>query len=163
MTITIDTFKNIAAVVGCLTAVVGLVTLISKTVRGKLAAFIERNSNRSGVECQLKKITAMIEKNEQTDEQFRQRIEQSLSVTTDATVRSLRLEIKDIYNHYKDTKVLPIYEKKAVLDLQDLYIEKLHQNHWGKTLLDEMMTWEVDPNTTDVMTFSLIEEPLPNT
>lgn len=158
MTITIDTFKNIATVIGCITAIVGLVTLISKSVRTKLTSFIVESSDKSGVESQLKKITNMIETNEQADAAFRNRIEKSLSITLDATVRSLRLEIKDIYTKYKDTKILPIYEKKAILDIQELYIDKLHQNHWGKTLLDEMMTWEVDPKTTDVMTFALTGE-----
>lgn len=159
MTITIDTFKNIATVIGCITAIVGLVTLISKSVRAKLTSFIVESSDKSGVESQLKKITDMIEQNEKADAAFRNRIEKSLSITLDATVRSLRLEIKDIYTKYKDTKILPIYEKKAILDIQELYIDKLHQNHWGKTLLDEMMTWEVDPKTTDVMTFALTGEP----
>lgn len=159
MTITIDTFRNIATVIGCITAIVGLVTLISKSVRTKLTSFIVESSDKSGVESQLKKITDMIEQNEKADAAFRNRIEKSLSITLDATVRSLRLEIKDIYTKYKDIKILPIYEKKAILDIQELYIDKLHQNHWGKTLLDEMMTWEVDPNTTDIMTFALTGEP----
>lgn len=159
MTITIETFKNIATVIGCITAAIGLITLISKSVRTRLTSFIVESSDKSGVESQLKKITDMIEQNEKADAAFRNRIEKSLSITLDATVRSLRLEIKDIYTKYKDTKILPIYEKKAILDIQELYIDKLHQNHWGKTLLDEMMTWEVDPKTTDVMTFALTGEP----
>ena len=52
---------------------------------------------------------------------------------------------------YKDSRVLPLYEKKRLMEIQELYITRLHQNHWGKTLLDAMADWDVDASHTDII------------
>ena len=40
------------------------------------------------------------------------------------------------------------------MDIEDLYINKLHKNHWGKTLLEEMATWDVDPSNGKTLDFA---------
>lgn len=36
---------------------------------------------------------------------------------------------------------------------QEMYIDRLHKNHWGKTLIDEMNTWRVDATATEIEGF----------
>ena len=153
MTITIETFKNIAAVVGCLTAVIGFAIMIVKPIRRRLIAFIESNSNRSEMEKQLNEIRMMIAANERDAKEFRKEMTESLDITLDGTIRSLRKDIKNIYYKYKDKRVLPLYERKAVLDIQELYVSRLHQNHWGEALIAEMLKWGTDPHDTDLEEF----------
>ncbi len=153
MTITIETFKNIAAVVGCLTAVIGFAIMIVKPIRRRLIAFIESNSNRSEMEKQLNEIRMMIAANERDAKEFRKEMTESLDITLDGTIRSLRKDIKNIYYKYKDKRVLPLYERKAVLDIQELYVSRLHQNHWGESLIAEMLKWGTDPHDTDLEEF----------
>lgn len=153
MTITIETFKNVAAVVGCITAVIALAIMIVKPIRTKLAAFIEQNSNRSELEKQLAEIRQMIADNERDAKEFRREMTDSLDITLDGTIRSLRKDIKNIYYKYKNSQVLPLYERKAVLDIQELYVTRLHQNHWGEALIEEMLRWSTDPTDTDLEEF----------
>lgn len=39
---------------------------------------------------------------------------------------------------------MPLHEKKTLMCVEDLYINKTHGNSFAKLLLDEMATWEVD-------------------
>jgi hypothetical protein len=40
--------------------------------------------------------------------------------------------------------VLPLYEKKTLIMIEDLYINRLKGNSFAELLLDEMRDWEID-------------------
>lgn len=142
--------KNIATVVGCITACFSLLTLVCKPIRKKLIDFIKRSSNQSEVETQLNEIKSLLEEQAVENKEFRAKMEESMEITLEFTEKQCRNIIKDIFEKHKASKVLPLADKKTLMDIEELYIRKMHKNHWGKTLLDEMSTWEVDSTAFDI-------------
>lgn len=129
----VELAKNISAVVGCCTACIGFVALICKPLRKGVVDFVRAKAGSSETDQKLATITGMLED-----------IQDALDITTDFTERQCRNIIKNIYYHYKDSRTLPLYEKKTLLDIEELYINRMHKNHWGQTLLTEMKSWGTD-------------------
>lgn len=148
-----ETIKNIATVVGCIMSCAALVTLLCKPIREKFTDFVQRTSKQSEMETQLAEIKELLNERSRNAKEFQERVEQTLAITTDFTESQCRTTLKEIFYKYKDTRVLPLYEKKTLLDVEELYLERMHKNHWGKTLIDEMNTWEVDVSDTDIHDF----------
>ena len=149
----VELAKNISAVIGCFTGCVGFLSILCKPLRKWFVSFIQRSSNQNEVEHSLNEIKEMMAAQAQENRAFQQRIEESMDITIDFTEKQCRNIIKNIFYKYKDAKVLPLHEKKTLLDLEDLYINRMHKNHWGKTLLNEMSTWEVDTASSDMQDF----------
>ncbi len=144
-----DVVKNIAAIVGCIISCITLITLVCKPFRQKIVSFIRKSSNQNEVENQLAEIKRLLETRAQEAHAFQEKVEQALDITTDFTKAQCRGIIKDAFYAYRDTRILPLYEKKRLMDIEEIYIKRLHQNHWGKALLDVMAEWEVDTSKTD--------------
>lgn len=143
----VEIAKDISAVVGCISGSIALLTLFCKPLRKWLVAFVQRFSNKDEVERNLQEIKAMMEAQTAENRVFQKRIEDSLDITIDFTEKQCRNIIKNIFYKYKDTKVLPLHEKKTLLDMDELYLGRMRKNHWGKTLLGEMSTWDVDTSS----------------
>ena len=77
------------------------------------------------------------------------RIESKLDATVAYTTEACRGEIKNMFYRYMDTKTLPYYEKMHMLQIEDIYVNKLQKNHYTKGLIDEMKTWSVDYTGVD--------------
>lgn len=75
-----------------------------------------------------------------------------MDITFDFAEKQCRNLIKNIFYKYKEARTLPLYEKKTLLYIEDLYINRMHKNHWGQTLLNEMKTWKVDYSGEDMDT-----------
>ena len=133
--------KDISAVVGCCTACIGFVALVCRPLRKAVVDFIRSKAGKSETDKQLATIQGML-----VD------IQDTLGITIDFTERQCRNIIKNIYYHYKDTRTLPLYEKKTLLDIEELYINRMHKNHWGQTLLSEMKTWGTDCSDDEIET-----------
>lgn len=146
-----ETIKDIATVVGCIMSCIALITAVCKPIRQKFVAFIIHSSGKNEVEKQLAEIKAMIAERDKKDAEFQRTVLDQLQITTDFTVAECRGIIKDMFYKYKDSRVLPLYEKKRLMEIKELYITRLHQNHWGKTLLDAMADWDVDASHTDII------------
>ena len=48
-----------------------------------------------------------------------------------------------------ENKTLPYYEKMHMLQIEDIYVNKLQKNHYTKGLIEEMKTWSVDYTGVD--------------
>ena len=146
-----ETIKDVATVVGCIMSCMALITAVCKPIRQKFVSFVIHSSGKVEVEKQLAEIKAMIAERDKKDAEFQRTVLDQLQITTDFTVAECRGIIKDMFYKYKDSRVLPLYEKKRLMEIKELYITRLHQNHWGKTLLDAMADWDVDSSHTDII------------
>ena len=95
---------------------------------------------------------------EQADNELNQQIQDTLArleksiedikeandITVDYTREQIRGLIKEMFYEYYDEKVLPLYEHKWLLKLEDLYIRRLHGNSFAAELIAEMKKWPVD-------------------
>lgn len=146
--------KDIATVIGCITGCIGLLTALCRPLRKFLIEWVQRISGKSKVENQLTEIKKILEKQAEDQLAFQAKVEASLNIALEFTEKQCRSDIKEIFYTYRDVKRLPLYEKKALMDIEELYIKKLNKNHWGKTLLEEMATWDVDPSNGKTLDFS---------
>lgn len=141
----LELVKDIAAVVGCVSAVAGLITAICKPLRKRLVNFIKRQAGSS----EITEIKTMLEQKIAEDKERDSEIKEALAITTEFTEKQCRNIIKNIFYHYKDTKTLPLYERKTLMDIEELYIDRMHKNHWGQTLINEMKKWNTDCSGDD--------------
>ena len=54
-----------------------------------------------------------------------------------------------MFYRYMENKTLPYYEKMHMLQIEDIYVNKLQKNHYTKGLIEEMKTWSVDYTGVD--------------
>ena len=136
--------KNVAAVLGLILSFFSVITLLSKNVRSFLTKIIRKYSNSSESEETISEIKRMLEKHIKDDELFRKEIQGANEINLEFTKTQCRNNIKNIFYKYNDTKCLPLYEKKTLMSIEDLYIGKLHCNSFAGFLLEEMKKWDVD-------------------
>lgn len=139
--------KNVAAIVGCITASLGLLTTICKPIRKRMVDFIRKTSHQDETTRQYEEIRALIEDSNKRTQDFMESVNEKLDISMDFTEKRCRSDLKNIFYKYRDMRVLPLYEKKTLMDLEELYIDRLHKNHWGKALIEEMKTWDVDSSS----------------
>lgn len=146
----IETAKNIAAVVGCVLSAITLSGIIFKPIRKQIVNYIKTQSGKSELEQKLENIQEMLQQHIDDDKVFKQRMDDSMAITLDFTEKQCRNLIKEKFYKYRDTRTLPLYEKKTLLDIEDLYIKRMHKNHWGQTLINEMKKWNIDYSGEDM-------------
>lgn len=140
----IEIVKNIATVVGCVISSITLISIIFKPLRTAITSFVKDKAGKPETDRQLAEIHNMLQHHIEDDKAFKNRMEESMAITFDFTEKQCRKEIKNIYYKYRDTKKLPIWEKKSLMDIEDLYINRMQKNHWGQTLINEMKKWDID-------------------
>lgn len=146
----IETAKNIAAVIGCILSGITLLGVVVKPLRVDFVNYIKTQSGKSETDKQLTEIHKMLQNHISDDKIFKQCMEESMSITLDFTEKQCRNLIKEKFYKYRDSRTLPLYEKKTLLDIEDLYIKRLHKNHWGQTLINEMKKWSIDYSGEDM-------------
>ena len=139
---------NIATVLGLITSAVAVIALISKNARECIKKIVRKYSHADESSEDIKEIKEMLIKHIQEDSKFREETRQSNAIALEFTKTSCRNLIKNIFYKYKETEVLPLYEKKTLMNIEELYIDKLHCNSFAKYLLGEMRDWEVDYDST---------------
>ena len=77
-------------------------------------------------------------------EVFKDSVAATNDIMMEFTRTQCRTIIKNIFYKYNETKILPLYEKKTLMCVEDLYINKTKGNSFARLLLDEMATWTVD-------------------
>lgn len=122
MNIDIELFKNIAAVIGCITAVLGFCNLVSKTFRNFLRKFIRKFAGADRYESKLDAIL------EQT---------KNIPVLEVGLQAALRHEMRGIYYRYISDGEMSIKDKEAFIDLHTQYKE-LGGNHQADVWYEEM-------------------------
>lgn len=139
-----EVVKNIAAVLGAVLSAASVITLVSKTTRRAIAGFFRRYGRSDEVSDSIAEIKKLLERHINEDKEFKESVAVTNDIMTEFARTQCRTIIKNIFYKYNDTKVLPLYEKKTLMCVEDLYINRLHGNSFAKLMLDEMSNWKID-------------------
>lgn len=128
-----ETIKNIAAILGAILSLSAVITLCCKPLKAYVAKALEKYKHEQDDKISQDTLKATL-----------RRIEDKLDGTVAYTTEACRGEIKNIFYKHVEDKTLPYYERLHMLKIEDVYVNKLHENHYTKGLIDEMKTWNVD-------------------
>ncbi len=140
--------RDVTSVLGLITASASVAALISKRIRTWLSGLVVRYSGAEEKENTIAEVKVMLEKHIEEDKAFKDQVTEVDNMMTEFVITQCRAMIKDKFYQYEHDKVLPLYEKKTLMNIKDLYIIRLHCNSFASLLLDEMDTWEVDYDKT---------------
>ncbi len=133
-----ETVKNIAAILGAILSLAAVITLCCKPIKLYIANALKKYQSEQDDKIKQNTLKAMLK-----------RIENKLDATVAYTTEACRGEIKNMFYKYIDNKTLPYYEKMHMLQIEDIYVNKLQKNHYTKGLIEEMKTWSVDYTGVD--------------
>ena len=131
-----EVFKNIAPVVGCISACIGLLVTIIKPIRQKIIDSCVHNSQQANLQIDMNnlssKIDLLIEANEKMDKRTKKIEEHILENESDR----LKSELSMYYNRCcRGLQVFP-EEMLRVEEVYDRYHNKLGLNHIGTNMYD---------------------------
>lgn len=139
-----EIIKNIAAILGGVLSAASVAALISVKAREIISAVIRKYSGSAEATVNTAEIKALLEQHLREDKEFKDGIAVMNEINIEFMKTQCRNTIKLIFYKYNDTKVIPLYEKKTLMTIEELYINKLHGNSFAALLLEEMSHWEVD-------------------
>jgi hypothetical protein len=134
----LETIKNIAAILGAILSLSAVITLCCKPIKLYIANALKKYQSEQDDKLKQNTLKATLK-----------RIENKLDATVAYTTEACRGEIKNMFYRYMDNKTLPYYEKMHMLQIEDIYVNKLQKNHYTKGLIEEMKTWSVDYTGVD--------------
>ena len=133
-----ETIKNIAAILGAILSLAAVITLCCKPIKLYIANALKKYQSEQDDKIKQNTLKATLK-----------RIENKLDATVAYTTEACRGEIKNMFYKYIENKTLPYYEKMHMLQIEDIYVNKLQKNHYTKGLIEEMKTWSVDYTGVD--------------
>lgn len=139
-----EVVKNVAAILGAILSAASVITLVSKTVRRSIANFFKKYGKTDVVSGDIAEIKKLLERHMDEDKEFKKDVSATNDIMAEFMRTQCRTIIKNIFYKYDDTKVLPLYEKKTLMSVEDLYVNKLHGNSFAMLMLDEMSHWTID-------------------
>ena len=139
-----EVVKNIAALIGVILSAASLIALLSKTFRNAIKSMFKKYGNEKEMAESIAEIKSMLERHIEEEKEAKENCQRANEINIEFTKTQCRNIIKTIFYKYRDTKVLPLYEKKTLLNVEDLYVERLKGNSFAALLIDEMSSWEVD-------------------
>lgn len=131
-----EIFKNIATVVGCISACIALLVTIIKPLRQKIIDSFVHNSQQANLQTNMNnlssKIDLLIEANKKMDDRTKKIEEHILENESDR----LKSELSMYYNRCcRGLQVFP-EEMLRVEEVYDRYHNKLGLNHIGTNMYD---------------------------
>ena len=131
-----EIFKNIATVVGCISACIALLITIIKPLRQRIIdSFIHKSQYQNvlnNIEEMNKKIDILLHNNKQTQDKIKKIEEHMLENESDR----LKSELSMYYNRCcRDLQIFP-EEMLRVEEVYDKYHNKLGLNHIGTNMYD---------------------------
>ena len=128
-----EIFKNIATVVGCISACLALVITIFKPLRQRIInSFVQKSKDETRdekIDCMNDKIDKLLEKNEQLEAKIA-RVEKNV---LDNEADRIRAELFDCGNRCRRGIRLHPEEMEHIRAIFHKYKDVLHQNHEGDT------------------------------
>ena len=109
-----ETVKNIAAILGAILSLSAVITLCCKPIKAYIANALKKYQNEQDDKLKQNTLKATLK-----------RIESKLDATVAYTTEACRGEIKNMFYRYMDNKTLPYYEKMHMLQIEDIYVNKL--------------------------------------
>lgn len=132
--------KNVAAILGAILSLSSVITLFCRPIKAWLAQYLSKYQKEQADNDRNQQIQDTLARLEKSIKE----IKEANDITVDYTREQIRGLIKEMFYEYYDEKVLPLYEHKWLLKLEDLYIRRLHGNSFASELIAEMKKWPVD-------------------
>lgn len=142
-----EIIKNTAAVIGLILSAAGVISLFSKKARSAAAIlfrYIFKKYGNENTRSEISQIKEMLERHIEDEKAFKEGVIKMNEINIEFTKAQCRNIIKNIFYKYNDTKILPLYEKKTLMSVEELYINRLGGNSFAALLLDEMSHWTID-------------------
>lgn len=139
-----EVVKNIAAILGTIISAASVIALASKTSRQAISTFFKKYGKTDEVSEDIADIKKLLERHIDEDKEFKKAVSATNAVMEEFMKTQCRTIIKNIFYRYNDVKILPLYEKKTLMSVEDLYVNKLHGNSFAMLMLDEMSHWTTD-------------------
>lgn len=143
-----EIIKNIAAVLGVVLTAANLLMLFSEKARSVVSKIIRHIFKKYGrkdeTDTEIADIKKMLVQHIEEEREFKNGVMEMNEINIEFTKTQCRNIIKNIFYKYNDTKVLPLYEKKTLMSVEDLYINRLGGNSFAALLLDEMSHWTIN-------------------
>ena len=133
-----ETVKNIAAILGAILSLSAVITLCCKPIKLYIANALKKYQSEQDDKLKQNTLKATLK-----------RIESKLDATVAYTTEACRGEIKNMFYRYMENNTLAYYEKMHMLQIEDIYVNKLQKNHYTKGLIEEMKAWSVDYTGVD--------------
>ena len=133
-----ETVKNIAAILGAILSLSAVITLCCKPIKLYIANSLKKYQSEQDDKVK-----------QNTPKATLRRIKGKLDEIEQYPTEPCRGEIKNMFYRYMENKTLPYYEKMHMLQIEDIYVNKLQKNHYTKGLIEEMKTWSVDYTGVD--------------
>ena len=169
----IEIVKDIAAVLGCIVTLSGVLSIFSKTIRSFWGKIFQVYGDKKEIEeikqlvndnikslkekelqninKSIESLTTMItELSRKQDEHLRtyeekmQNVEDLMDIDTEFVRTQCRTIVKNMFYKYCKEEKLPLYEYKLLLKVEDLYVVRCHGNSFAQGLISKMKTWEID-------------------
>lgn len=165
----IEIVKNVAAVLGCIVTLSGILSVIFKNVRNFFQKIFGKIFNTYGDKKEIQNLKEYIDENikaiqesieklrksieelsAKQDRHFKmyedkiQNLENLMDIDTEFVRTQCRAIIKNMYYKYCKEEKLPLYEYKTLLKVEELYIIKCNGNSFAGDLIKRMKTWEID-------------------
>jgi hypothetical protein len=149
----IDIIKDVAVVVGLISAVFALIISISKNAREWFKNLINKRVNEKcredkidGIENKVDGLVGKLDKYIESDKEFKETLQNDINVQKDFARDQCRNIIKDIFYKYADAKRIPLYELKIAKTTFETYSDpkKLNGNSYISLLFNEIVKWDID-------------------
>lgn len=140
----IEVIKNVATVIGCISAAFGLICSVNKSVRGWFSNLLNKKEHESKQDKTINSLCEKLDKYIESNEEFKKKMTEDMEVQREFSIDQCRNVIKDIFYRYCETKKIPLYEFNVATDTFDTYTNKFHANHYVALLYGEMQKWEID-------------------
>lgn len=139
-----DLIRDIAAVIGLIAAILGLVTTVSQKGREAVKRFFSRNTCdfQTAIERQnecleeLSKKLDAIQHDQEDLETLQKTFEKANSI-------QLRAVIVDGYYDHVKTRQVPIYKRKVIDQVYTIYHDYYKENSFTTSLYNEIIKWEI--------------------
>lgn len=143
-----ETVKNIAAIIGCISALIALITTIVKPIRKKFVDWVKRTSEASETSNAIKEINGQIATLQDSIEQILGRvnkIDDSIADLNNTVFENERDRIKAELSEYASrcARGMKIYpeEKIHIDEIYSKYSNELHCNSTGSEFYHEIIKY----------------------
>lgn len=143
--------KDIASILGLFISFITVFGIIIKPIRKKIVGFIKKSSEQDETTKAVRDLSELLNEHIKNDKNYREEMSRMINnASNDATVNKsflvlyARNLVRSMFYKYLPEKKLPLYERKTLIAIEDLYIVKLHENSDTKLLIDTMKTWDTD-------------------
>ena len=136
----IEIVKNVAAVIGCITACISLLTLFIKPFRQKIIDTVSEKAHKESIEKMLASISAKVDtviadnKVQKTEiQEIKHELKRVKENVLENEADRIRAELFDCGNRCRRGIRLHPEEFEHIKDIYRKYTVVLHQNHEGET------------------------------